>query len=385
MTEPRRIYLDYNATAPLRPEARAAMCAAIEVFGNPSSVHAEGRAARALIETARHAVGRLIGGDARGLTFTSSATEALNTVIAGGWGRVIVAASEHAAVLAPAARTGRAEYVRVDGDGRIVLDDLARLLGPEEGSETGRRVAGGTLVCVQAANNETGVIQPIQSVSALCRERGAFLLCDAVQAAGKVPFDCHQLGIDYAVVSAHKIGGPKGVGALWTGQGAGVPPLIVGGGQEHGLRGGTQNVAGIAAFGAAADAARAELQTALDRTGVKADFEARIKASVPDCVIVGETVDRLPQTVCVVMPGRSAETLVIALDLAGIAVSSGAACSSGKVSKSHVLAAMGFDDQSAASAVRISWGWLTQPEELRRCTYVLARSAGRPSQIERVA
>lgn len=385
MTQARRTYLDFNATAPLRPEARAALFAAVETFGNPSSVHAEGRAARALVEAARASVARLIGVRAAGLTFTSSATEALNTVIAAPWGRVIAVATEHAAVLAPASRTGAFESVRVDGCGVIDLGHLELLLAKSSDAVGGgRKVAGGTLVCVQAANNETGVVQPVDKVVSVCSAYGAFVLCDAVQAAGKIPFDAAEFGVDYAVVSAHKFGGPKGIGALWTAPGAGIPAFIVGGGQEQGLRGGTQNVPGIAAFGAAAEAATAELG-ALDMAPLKADFESKLKSVLPDCVIVGEGAERLPQTVCAAVPGCAAETLVIALDLQGYAVSSGAACSSGKVSKSHVLTAMGVGDTVAAGAVRISWGRATAASDLAKCAAALAACAERSRHIERVA
>ncbi|MBB5754648.1 cysteine desulfurase family protein [Prosthecomicrobium pneumaticum] len=363
-----RLYLDHNAGSPLRVEARAAMLAVFERAGNPSSVHAEGRAARASVEAARRQVAALVGAVADRVVFTGGGTEANVTVLSPrlriGAGEVvvdtlIVGATEHPSVLAggrfPAERVRR---LPVDGDGIARLDALGALLSEER--TAGRRA----LVSVMLANNETGVVQPVAAVAAVARGHGALVHSDAVQAAGRIPVDIAALGVDFLTLSAHKIGGPQGVGAIVLGGDLAAPaPLVTGGGQEKGARAGTQNVAGIAGFGAAAEAARSEVEA-----GADAARRDRLAAALGGAVLVGAAAERLPQTLCVAVPGVPAETLVIALDLEGAAVSSGAACSSGKVGPSHVLAAMGLSDEIARSAVRISFGWSTADEELERFT-----------------
>ncbi len=357
-----RIYFDYNATAPLRPEARAAVVHALDAVGNASSVHAEGRAAHARIETARDQVARLVGASAKGVTFTSGGTEANNTVLTPNWSRagrphpldtLLIGATEHPSVLAG----GRfpAEQVRaipVDRQGVVSLPALREML-----VET---VGGGArpLVSVMLANNETGAIQPIAEIAALAHEAGAVVHTDAVQAAGRIPFDINALGVDVLTVSAHKIGGPRGAGAIVRAvEELSFAPLMTGGGQEQRARAGTENVAAIAGFGAAAEAAAADLDKAPEWVALRDSISEPMSLSGRQSTIFSADVARLPQTLCIAVDGISAETLVIALDLQGVAVSAGAACSSGKVAPSHVLAAMGVSPERAKSAIRISLGW----------------------------
>jgi cysteine desulfurase len=378
-----RAYLDWNATAPLRAEARAAMLAADELTGNPSSIHTEGRAARAVIEQARRDVATLVGADPRNVTFTSGGTEANALAlspeieVAGEKAprdRLLISAIEH-----PSVRSGgrfapdAIEDLPVKADGRMDLAVLEQ-----------RLAAGGRpLVSVMLANNETGVIQPIAEVADLAHRAGALLHIDAVQAAGKIPCDINALGVDLMTVSAHKLGGPKGVGALVRRNEDlhFATPLIAGGGQERGSRAGTENVAGIAGFGAVAAVARAALDAEGRRIAAMRDrLEAGLRARSPDAVIFGATVDRLPNTTLVAVPGMRAETALISLDLAGIAVSSGSACSSGKVAASHVLHAMGVETDLARGAIRVSLGFSTTDEEVnsfleawKKCLGALAR------------
>ncbi|MCW5695435.1 MAG: cysteine desulfurase [Bauldia sp.] len=364
----RRIYLDYNAGAPLRPEARAAMVAALGAVGNASSVHAEGRRARQLIESARAEVAALAGADPRRVTFTSGGTEANVTVLAPeamiGGGRepvhrLLYAATEHPSVTAG----GRfapdcIEPIPVDADGVVDLSALATRLAAV--AAAGERA----LVSVMLANNETGAIQPVAEVARIAREHGALSHTDAVQAAGRIPVAIGALGIDFLTLSAHKIGGPQGAGAIVArSQNVEALPLLRGGGQESGRRAGTENVAAIAGFGAAARAALGDLSAA-DRWLAWRERLIAAARSVGPVVVFAEGADRLPQTVCLGLAGAAAETAVIGLDLAGVAVSSGAACSSGKVGPSHVLAAMGIAPELARSAVRISYGWETGENEL---------------------
>ncbi|MEO1205590.1 MAG: cysteine desulfurase family protein [Pseudomonadota bacterium] len=386
MMDSRRTYLDYNATSPLRPGVRDVFVDALSCFGNPSSVHTEGRQARALVAKARKQVADLIGGQASDVSFCGSATEALNMVIRAGWDCVITLASEHAAVLEPAKGCGADHYtVGVTPDGLVDLSDLAAALARAGGS--GLR----TLVCVQAANNETGVLQPIDEVAAICREAGALVLCDAVQVAGKLSFDVTDAGVDFAVISAHKLGGMKGVGAVWARPGLTLAPLVSGGGQEKGLRGGTENVAAIAAFGAAAEIIAGLLETKGGGCHVQEAFETSLLEVTPGGVVVGQRAPRLPNTTCIAVPGRAAETLVIGLDLAGFAVSAGAACSSGKVSRSHVLDAMGLGkelgsgEELSASAIRISWGWETTQDDLDRFISVWSQTVTSSKGYRQVA
>ena len=352
-----RAYFDWNATAPLRPPARAAMLAALEASGNASSVHAEGRAARRLIEDARRQVAALVGAEAKDVVFVSGATEANGLALAPGIkigpetaprDRLFVSAVEHPSVLAGGRfAPGDTEILPVDRDGRVDLAALAAALGKAQRP----------LVSVMFANNETGVIQPIVEIAGVVHAANGLLHVDAVQAAGRVPLDMGALGADLLSLSSHKLGGPQGAGALIVRAGLSLAPLIRGGGQERGARAGTENVAGIAGFGAAADAARAELAADAARMAALRDsIEDAIRAATPQALVFGSLVPRLPNTTLVAVPGVKAETALIAFDLNGIAVSSGAACSSGKVAASHVLAAMGVESALARGAIRISLG-----------------------------
>lgn len=359
-----RVYLDHNATSPLRPEAKAAMLAALDAGGNAQSVHAEGRGARATIERARAQVAGLIGVAGDDVVLTSGGSEAnalaLRGAVLGAAAagervtRLVISAIEHESVRATAALCEetvpglRVVECPVTRSGVADVASLARLL--DEGK-------GRALISVMAANNETGVVQPIGDVVKAAGSRGALVHCDAVQAAGKgaVPS-----GVDYLTISAHKLGGPQGVGALAIRRGAPFAPQTRGGGQEFGRRAGTENVAAIAGFGAAVDAA---VKAPLDR-GLRSGLEARLKAAVPRAVVFGDGVERLANTVCIAAPGVASENMVIALDLDGFAVSAGAACSSGKVAQSHVLSAMGVDGALAACAIRVSFGWNTTEQEL---------------------
>jgi cysteine desulfurase len=364
-----RLYLDYNASAPLRPEARAAMAEALGEIGNPSSVHAEGRAARARVEAARAAVARLVGGDPKLVTFVSGGTEANNTVLTPDWHLgarphrrdvLLVGATEHPSVLAggrfPAERV---RAVPVDGNGVTDLSALQALLAAAAANgET-------ALVSVMLANNETGVIQPVAEIARIAHGAGALVHSDAVQAAGRVPVDIGALGVDVLTLSAHKIGGPQGIGAVIRArEDLSFAPLVVGGGQEKRLRAGTENVAAIAGFGAAAALALVDLENAQGWALLRDRIAALMAAAGRKPVVFGERAPRLPQTLCVGIDGMAAETLVIALDLQGVAVSAGAACSSGKVAQSHVLAAMGVPPRLAKAAIRISLGWDSKESDL---------------------
>jgi cysteine desulfurase len=362
-----RIYLDYNATAPLRPEARAAMEGALDAVGNASSVHAEGRAARFRVEAARAEIAQLVGGAGKLVTFTSGGTEANDTVLTPDWSdagkprrieRLFVGATEHPSVLAggrfPA---DRVRAIPVDRDGVADLAALERLLAEEGGSDA--------LLSVMIANNETGVIQPVKEVAAIAHAAGALAHTDATQAVGRIPVDIGDLGVDIMTLSAHKIGGPQGAGAIVRRrEDLTFAPFLTGGGQERRTRAGTENVAAIAGFGAAAMVAAADLTKTHSWSVLCDEIAAIISASGRPVTIFGADVARLPQTLCLAIAGVSAETLVIALDLAGVAVSSGAACSSGKVAPSHVLAAMGVESRLAQSAIRISLGWDSKESDL---------------------
>ena len=341
------LYLDANASEPLRPEARAAVLVALDALGNPSSVHAAGRAARRLLEAARTTVAELFAARPQDVVFTSGGTEANALAIAGlGRGRRILAgATEHPAILRAAPGATR---LPVHPDGTL---DLAAL-------EAALSAAGPALVCLMAANNETGVLHPIAEAAAICRRHGALLHLDAVQAAGRVPMDASHA--DSLALSGHKMGGPKGAGALVLRPGIDPTPLIAGGGQERGRRGGTEPLPAIAGLAAAARAAMAQDTARLAR--LRDAIEARIAALNPATRFPGATAPRLPNTSCILTPGRPAETQVIALDLAGVQVSAGAACSSGKVAASHVLAAMGLDEAEAGCAIRVSLPW-NAPED----------------------
>ncbi len=346
-------YLDANATEPLRPEAREAVIAALDLAGNPSSIHAAGRAARRLLEDSRAAIATYFGAAPADLVFTSGATEANALAIANlsAGRRVIVGATEHDAVRAAAPG---ATILPVIPDGRANLDSLAALLAQ-----------GPALVCLMLANNETGVLHPIAEAAALCRAHGALLHVDAVQAAGRIAFTLAEIGADSIALSGHKIGGPKGAGALITRAGLPIAAQIAGGGQERGRRGGTQPLPAIAGFAAALRAAdpSARLATLRDR----AEHAARNAGAI----VIGADAPRLPNTTCLARPGLRADTQVIALDLAGIAVSAGAACSSGKVATSHVLQAMGLG-ALAGCAIRVSLPWNATAADIDRFTAAYA-------------
>lgn len=361
-------YLDYNATAPLRPEARAAILEALAAPANPSSVHRFGRAARALASRARGQVAALVGAEPKRVVFTSGGTEANNlafrlAIRQGGVKALVVSAIEHDSVLRPA-RLLAAELglplreVPAGPDGVVPPGAIAAAL-----AELPRPA----LVALMLANNETGAIQPVADVTRLAHEAGALVLCDAVQAAGKMPVDLAALACDFLTLSAHKLGGPTGVGALvlrddWT-----PAPLLAGGGQELGMRAGTENLSGIAGFGAAAEAARLALPLEGPRLATLRDrLQGLMLAVSPAALVHAGGAARLPNTLCIGLPGLPAETQVMALDLAGVAVSAGSACSSGKVTPSHVLTAMGLPEAAAREALRFSLGWASTADDVER-------------------
>ena len=349
----RETYLDWNATAPLRLEAAAATRQALLDCGNPSSVHRWGRAARQRVDRAREAVAALAGADPGGVVFTSGGTEANNLALLGsGRARVLVSAVEHSSVLHA---VPGAEPIPVNGDGLVEALALEALLLADP------RPA---IVSVMLANNETGVIQPVAEIARIAHAHGALFHCDAVQAAGKLPLTMPDVGADLLTLSAHKIGGPSGVGALLIGDGVELRPMIGGGGQERGRRAGSENLPGIAGFAAAAAAAAAGLAE-YGRVGELRDrLESGALAAVPEAVVLGSNAARLPNTTSLALPAVSAETQVIALDLAGVMVSAGAACSSGKVGPSHVLAAMGLPPEIAQCTIRVSLGWTTTEHDI---------------------
>jgi cysteine desulfurase len=365
MTE--RVYLDWNATAPLRLEARAAVQEALELTGNPSSVHAEGRAARRLVEEARERVADLVGARLSDVFFASSGTEAnmltlTPAIETAGEKRprekLLMSTIEHSSVRAGGRfARGAIEDIPADGDGRVNLSALEAAI-----ARTPR-----ALVSLMLANNETGVIQPVAEAARIVHATGALLHVDAVQAAGRVPIGIGALGADLMTLSAHKIGGPKGVGALIrASEDIHFPePLIRGGGQERGLRAGTENVAGIAAFGVAASAARTGLVGEVAHMlALRNALEEGLRAISPQAVIFGAGAERLANTTLFALDGVKAETAIIAFDLEGLAVSSGAACSSGKVQPSHVLAAMGVSAPLTRGGIRVSLGWTTTEADI---------------------
>ncbi len=359
-------YLDYNATAPLRPEARAALLAALEAPANPSSVHRFGRAARGIADIARGQVAELVQAEARRVVFTSGGTEANNLALrlaldAAGVKSLVIAGIEHDSVLRPARHSGLPVYEVVAGpDGVVSLAALEATLGAAQAAHPGP-----VLVALMLANNETGAIQPVAEAARLAHASGALLLCDAVQAAGKIPVDLGQLDADFLTLSGHKLGGPTGIGALVTRDDWTPAPLFRGGGQEKGMRAGTENLGGIAGFGAAAAAAQQGLYGMKSVAALRDRLQAGLLVACPEAPIYGTGL-RLPNTLCIGMPGVPAETQVMALDLAGVAVSAGSACSSGKVTPSHVLTAMGLPEQAAREAIRFSLGWASSPEDVER-------------------
>ncbi|MEL6968340.1 MAG: cysteine desulfurase family protein [Pseudomonadota bacterium] len=375
-----RSYLDYNATAPLRPQAREAVLHALDTVGNPSSVHGEGRNAKRLVEAARAQIADLVNASPEGVVFTSGATEAAMLALtpnlfmngkARPAGALYVLETEHPCVLAggrfdPEQTMG----IPVHRDGLIDLDQFDALLEAHDDA------TGAPFVAVQLANSETGVIQPIQDIAERVHLRGGYLLCDAVQAAGRIPLDAKALGVDFLLLSGHKLGGPQGVGALIIAHDSlGFAPVLMGGGQEKNRRAGTENVAAIAGFGAAAEVAKDGLPKIDAVATLRDSLEQRIATICTQHNMAeslnrfGTTAQRLANTSLFSLNGQAAETALIAFDLAGVAVSSGSACSSGKVASSHVLAAMNVPPSSAKGAIRVSLGWAsTQTDVDRFCT-----------------
>ncbi|MBY0613210.1 MAG: cysteine desulfurase [Beijerinckiaceae bacterium] len=367
-----RSYLDWNATAPVLPEAMAAVVQALQICGNPSSVHGEGRAARALVEQARIDVAALVGAEAKNVVFTSGGTEAAQAVLSPALGeaaksvgprRLLVSAVEHACVLTGGGFEREAMTVLpVDTDGRLLLHALDEAL--QSAALAGERV----LLSLQVANNETGIVQPVREAADRVHAAGGLVHADAVQAAGKIALDIAVLGVDVLTLSAHKIGGPKGVGAIVFADDRlrlGVS-LLRGGGQERGQRAGTENVPGIAGFGAAAKVATSRLGDLTDVRRLRDRLEMGVRARAPQAVVFSSAVLRLPNTSCLAIPDFTAETALIGFDMDGVAISSGSACSSGKVKPSHVLAAMGVADDLGRCALRISLGTTTSEADVAR-------------------
>jgi cysteine desulfurase len=342
-----RVYLDHNATSPLRPEAKAAMIAAMDNCGNASSIHREGRAARKVMDDAREKIAFVVGALPQMITFTSGGTESNAMALRGvGAERILVSAIEHPCVLDAAKTTGKSvEVIPVDAQGRVDLEALRTQINGHN-----------NLVSVMHANNETGVIQDIAAISAVTRELGALLHVDAVQSFGKIPVNFGLLGCDMLTIAAHKVGGPKGIGALIIRDGLVVEPLLVGGGQELRRRAGTENILAIAGFGALADVPRVDMCKLRDR----------MERDLSDTIIFSGGAQRLSNTTCFAMPEFKAETLLMNFDLAGVAVSSGSACSSGKIARSHVLSAMGVAPEISECAIRVSSGWNTTEADVNR-------------------
>jgi cysteine desulfurase len=363
-----RVYLDHNATSPLRAVARAAFDAALDAdCGNPASLHAEGRAARARIETARERVARLAGCPASEVVFTSGGSESLAAAVRGvcdrapaNRRRIVVSAVEHSAVLEAARLAARRGFVVVNvpcgREGRVEVERYVMNLDSDI-----------ALAALQWANNETGVVQPVEEIGRACRDAAVPFLVDAVQAAGKIELDPKRVRADLLALSGHKLGGAQGTGALVVREGVALAPLVGGGAQEKRRRGGTPSVAALAAFGAAAEEAELGLRDEATRLlRLRAHVETVLREQFPDVRFHGQAAPRLPNTVNFALPGVPGETLAIALDLAGFAVSTGSACSSGVVEPSHVIRAMGYDDREARSAVRVSLGWSTTAGEVDR-------------------
>lgn len=370
MTSGGRSYLDHNATSPVRPEVAVAVARALALPGNPSSIHEEGRAARQMLQAARARLAALLGGTPERITFTSGGTEAANTVLSGALRktglpaptRLMISATEH-----PCVTVGHrfapdvVEVLPVDGTGLLRLDALAARL------EACRDEA--VLISVHAANNETGVVQPLTEIVRLARGHGQALVhSDAVQAVGKIPLDFAALGLDALTLSGHKFAAPKGTGAMVLAEGVSLETAFLrGGGQEARQRCGTENLPGIAGMGEAAEIAHAALETEAARlSGLRDALEARLRVLAPDTVVFGKGAPRLPNTLSFAVPGLAASTALIALDLAGLSVSSGSACASGKVARSPVLAAMGVSPALAAGALRVSFGWNSRAADLER-------------------
>jgi len=355
MTATRASYLDWNANAPMREEAIAAVNAALGRAGNPSSVHGYGRRARQAVNVARDAIAKLVNAAPEEVVFTSGGTEANNLALRGfPTRRVMVSAIEHESALA-AATAVDGSRIPVTGKGVVDLLALAQMLAADP------RPA---LVSVMFANNETGVVQPVAEAAQIAHRHGALFHCDAVQGPGKLPVDFRAIDADLMTISAHKIGGPMGSGALILRRDLAIEPLVKGGGQERGRRGGTENFPGIVGFGKAAAIALEDMEAARDVAALRDVAERHLLALAPDAIVFGREAPRLPNTLCIAMPRVASATQVIALDLAGVMVSAGAACSSGKVTRSHVLDAMGVAPAIAECAIRISLGWSTTGAEI---------------------
>lgn len=371
-----RLYFDCNATTPLLPAARAAMVDALELAGNPSSVHAEGRAARAVMSRARSAVAALASVPAAQVVFTSGATEAANHVLTPDYrmgralvavSRLLVSAVEHPAVLAGGRFSpDQVTVVPVDDQGRLDIDALRDSLAAHDQS------TGQVMLALQLANNETGVLQPVRSASACVKAHHGLVVVDAAQGAGRLPLGLEALGADFIILSGHKMGAAKGVGAIISAGEVLMPvPLLTGGGQEKGFRGGTENISAIAGFGAAAMEAAASLDAVAEVEDLRDRMEAGMREAAPDIIFHGSGADRLCNTSFFALPGLKAETAQIAFDMEGVAVSAGSACSSGKIGESHVLKAMGAD--AALGAIRVSLGTGVKAEEIDRFLGVFTR------------
>lgn len=372
------IYLDHNAITPVRPEARAAVLAALDAFGNPSSVHAAGREARAILDRARGQVAEAIGARPADVVLTSGATEGAALAVRGALGaapagraRLVVTAVEHPCVLSLARALERAgtplTVVPVDRRGLVDPAAFRAALGPDV-----------ALAAAMRANNETGVILPVPELAAAAREAGALFLCDAVQAVGKIEVDVRTLGADLVLLTGQKLGGPRGAGALWISPGVRLAPLL-GGEQERGRRAGTENLPGAAGLGAAVEAAVARRAEDAERIGALRDrLESGLVAAVPRARPNGAGAPRLPGTSSIVFEGCDAETLLMAMDLEGLCASAGSACHSGSTKPSGVLLAMGLGEDEARATIRFSLGWTTTAEEIDAALRIV------PPLVERV-
>jgi cysteine desulfurase len=366
-----RTYLDYNATAPLRPEAKAAICAALEHVGNASSVHGEGRKARDIIETAREQVAALVNAKPSEVVFTGGATEANNWALRAGWSAVFVAAFEHESVLAAGeASDARRVPIPVGATGSADLAACDLTAAPNR-----------SLLTLQMANNETGVRQDICAAAEWAHARGIAFHTDAAQTVGRIAIDFAALRADLMSLSGHKFGGPQGIGALVIRDGFELAPFLKGGGQERRRRAGTENAAAIAGLGAAAEAAAGDRSYEVRIVHLRNRLEAGVRKLTSSAIIIGSEGPRLPNTSCIAMPGRDAATLVIKLDLAGVAVGAGSACSSGKLGRSHILAAMGIAEAVAASAIRVSLGYGTTERDIDEFLAAWAQIHGRATTV----
>ena len=374
------VYADYNATAPLRRQAKATMLAVMEIGANASSVHGAGRKAKACLEKARDQIAMAVGACRDDIYFTSGGTEANMSALKGAVGAStdlfpIVSAIEHDAVLAQFPDAVRAP---VTSSGIIDLDALTPLF--ERCESEGRR----PFLSLMLANNETGIVQPVEQAAKLLHEAGGLVHCDAVQGLGKIPVSVIDLDVDYLTLSAHKLGGPQGVGAVYLKPGAPHLAQLQGGGQEIGRRAGTENLIGIAGFGAACEAALADIGKMDELAQHREMLENRLK-SEGGVTIIGEGSQRLPNTTCLAKAGFASETQVMAMDLAGVAVSAGAACSSGKVKRSHVLDAMALDNDLASGALRISFGWDSRQEDYERVAEAWLNAAKRAGVLKNMS